>query len=432
MKKLFVLAVASLIATSASAAEMKWNGSAGWRYNQNKHDDGLNSVVSGTTGAGGKGTSIQTDKSHAMRANLGVTGGWENIEWGMGMRTTGARNTDYVNVTSAGDQVFGLEQAWFRYLKDFNSVNMSLTIGRQKNVFAYDMGAQSLFDNDVRFDGFGWNFKFGMFGLNLGQYVTGAKNQGGQASSAYTKTEATEAVASTHSKFNSLIGFQPTMNWKFADEIEAMFAVGYFAWSDEANTNATGGGRNSSALNGAGTTVPALANANFNIHNPRQWQFLTSWTLPYSLAFTGELIMNAKSKALYSSATLPAYTTGNAPVGVSKTAYALGLTYGKLRKAHDFMASYTFARKGIASVIGAYSNDLFAPDQKGHILTVGYNLADNFTLGAAAYLMKEVEKKNVTGAVGAVTGAAGTAYAGANASQAQSNRYWELTAGVSF
>jgi hypothetical protein len=221
-----------------------------------------------------------------------------------------------------------------------------------------------------------------------------------------------------------MMGIQPTMNWKFADEIEAMFAVGYYKWSDDSNTNATGGGRNSNTLNGAGNSVPALANGTFNIHNPSQWQLLTSWTLPYNLAFTGELVMNSKDKANYDIGTIGAGYSLIAPKSaVGRTAYALGLTYGKLRKAHDFMASYTFARKGIASVIGSYSNDLFAPDNKGHIITVGYNLADNFTLGAAAYLLKEIEMKVPT---------TGVAYAGVNANQAQKARYLELTAGVSF
>ncbi|MGE3260818.1 MAG: hypothetical protein AB7K68_03465 [Bacteriovoracia bacterium] len=421
MRNLFVLAVASLIATSASAAEMKWNGSAGWRFSHTKYDDSLGSKVAAGTTAG-KDTSTITRKAYDVRANLGVTGGWEQVEWGMGLRTTNARNDDYIGVQNATDRTFGLEQAWFRYLKDFGSVNAALTIGRQKNVFAYDMGAQSLFDNDVRFDGFGWNFKFGMFGLNAAQYITGAKDRATiNSSSAYIKTEATEAVANTRSHFNTMMGVQPTMNWKFADEIEAMFAVGYYFWNDATNNNLSGGGNTNTALN---TGTPAVqAPAAFNIHNPRQWQFLTSWTLPYNLAFTGELIMNAKNKANYDVGTVTGYGAALAKTGVSKTAYALGLTYGKLRKAHDFSASYTFARKGIASVIGAYSNETFLPDNKGHIITVGYNIADNFTLGAAAMLMKEIEKKVTT---------TGAAYAGANSAQAQKTRYLELTAGVSF
>lgn len=423
MKKLFVLAVASLIATSASAAEMKWNGSAGWRFTHTKYDDSLSSNATVAT-VGAKDASTQKRKSYDLRANLGATGGWEQVEWGMGLRTTAARNDDYVQVQNAADRTIGLEQAWFRYLKDFGSMNVAVTLGRQKNVFAYDMGAQSLFDNDVRFDGFGWNFKFGMFGLNAAQYITGAKNQGGNGSSAYTKTEATEAVATSKSRFNTMMGLQPTMNWKFADEIEAMFAVGYYWWADESNTNTTGGGYNSNTLNGAANSKAAIAPGTFNIHNPRQWQFLTSWTLPYNLAFTGELIMNKKSKAIYNQGTLgAAYAGQRTQPNVGKTAYALGLTYGKLRKAHDFMASYTYAKKGIASVIGAYANETFHPDNKGHIITVGYNIADNFTLGAAAYLMKEVEKLSTT---------TGVAYTGNNAGQQQKTRYLELTAGVSF
>jgi len=58
-------------------------------------------------------------------------------------------------------------------MRDFGSVDFNLTVGRQMNVFAYDKKSENFFDNDVRLDGFGWQFKFGMFGLNLGQYVLG-------------------------------------------------------------------------------------------------------------------------------------------------------------------------------------------------------------------------------------------------------------------
>ncbi|MGZ3740519.1 MAG: hypothetical protein ACXVB9_14155, partial [Bdellovibrionota bacterium] len=425
---------------------MKWNGSAGWRYNQNKHDDGLNSVVSGTTGAGGKGTSIQTDKSHAMRANLGVTGGWENIEWGMGMRTTGARNTDYVNVTSAGDQVFGLEQAWFRYLKDFNSVNMSLTIGRQKNVFAYDMGAQSLFDNDVRFDGFGWNFKFGMFGFNAAQYVLGsvthAATNGAIAgqptsstanASSFSVTDSSESSATGTKHFQMLYAFQPHMNWKFSDEIEAMFSVAYYRWVYEGAANQTGGGVGAQN-NGAGNTIPPIASSAFKMDNRSQWDFLANVTLPYNLAFTGDLVKS--NAAAYDNQSISGYN--GLSTTVSSTAWTLGLTYGKLRKAQDFTIGYAYGTKGIGSVINTFTNDKFLADNKGHTVVVGYSMADNFNLGFKWMNLQEKERVSTQGT--ATTGAlAGNAYsnsaagvAGVNANQKMKTNYWELTAGVAF
>ena len=43
MKNVIVLAVAALFATNAVAAEMKWNGSAGWRYENTSNNDSLDS-----------------------------------------------------------------------------------------------------------------------------------------------------------------------------------------------------------------------------------------------------------------------------------------------------------------------------------------------------------------------------------------------------
>src|ERR1035437_7531151 len=110
MKNLIVLAVATLFATNALAAEMKWNGSAGWRYSQQSLNDSLGSLNSVAVG---KDVSTTKTKQHQMRANLGVMGGWEHVEYGFGLRTTNAANDDYTVVGANADRVFGLEQAWF-------------------------------------------------------------------------------------------------------------------------------------------------------------------------------------------------------------------------------------------------------------------------------------------------------------------------------
>lgn len=415
MKKLIVLAVASLFATSAFAGEMKWWGNAGWRYNYTKHDDNLNSKD-----PAGKDVSEQITKTHAARANLGVTGGWENVEWGAAIRTGGAGsiNTDYVNLQNGGDQGIGLSQAWFRYVRDFGSLDMALTIGRQANTFAYDTWSQQFFDNDVNFDGFGWQFKFGMFGFNAGQYLLGAKDRGGNGATTYTKTESTDAVAATNSKFNYLFGFQPHMTWKFTDSIETFFAVGYYLWSTDAYSNATNGGYNSAGLNAG--TIPAVAPSTFTIHNPRQWQFLNTWSLPYKLSVNAELVINKGVD--YNANTVAGYA-GAVDADVSDSAFALGVKYGAVKKAHDWDIGYIYGSKGVNSVIGAFSNDLVPVDNKGHTIFADYAVADNFNVGFKWFSMKEKEKIDPT---------TGVAFAGNNANQELRTKYWEITTGVMF
>ena len=82
MKNVIVLAVAALFATNAVAAEMKWNGSAGWRYENTSNNDSLDSKFSATND---KDVSTTKTRSHKMRANLGVMGGWEHVEYGFGI-----------------------------------------------------------------------------------------------------------------------------------------------------------------------------------------------------------------------------------------------------------------------------------------------------------------------------------------------------------
>jgi hypothetical protein len=419
MKKLIVLAVAGLFATSANA-EVKWSGSAGWRYEQTKQDDNLNSVD-----ANGRGMSAQKTKAHGVRANLGATGGWQNVEWGVGVRTQAAAavaNNDYTTVrANAGDVGIGFEQAWFRYLRDFGSMDMSVTIGRQLNVLAYDGVSQNLFDNDVRFDGFGWQFRFGMFGLNAAQYILGARNDGAEGRSTHSSTESSQAAPGTTSRMNYLLAFQPHMTWKFRDDIETMFAVGYYLWNDSSNANATNGGVNAGGWN-TGSVAPVAAST-LNIHNPRQWHFLNTWSLPYNLSFNAEFVLNKETAFNLANVGNGTVYTGTVFPAASKSAWAATLTYGSLQKARDFTVAYGYGNKGLGSVINAFSYEKFAADNKGHSFNLGYALADNFHVGAKALFLKEKERLNPL---------TGLAYAGANANQELKTSYWELTAGVMF
>lgn len=453
MKNLFVMAVATMFATNAFAAEMKWNGSAGWRYSQSSTDDGLSSLDNNTPA---QGVSKDKARSHELRANLGATGGWEHVEYGFGLRTqnktAAAANNDYTPVGNNLDPGIGLDQAWMRYVRDFGSLDLGVTVGRQKNALIYDQQWETLFSNNVRWDGFGWNFKFGMFGLNAAQYILGSAQHsapaGGtlttaaQNTSTYKYTDSSQNVASTKNNFQVLYAFQPHMNWKFSDEIEAMFAVSYYRWVYEGSTNAIGGaGVTQFNANSTGT-VPVLPYGTYRMDGNSQWDFLLNLSLPMNFAFTGDFVK--ANKASYNNMTV-ATTVGNnsvayngSAVDVGSSAWTLGLTYGKLRKAQDFTIGYAYGTKGIGSVIDGYTNDKFAADTKGHTVVVGYSMADNFNLGFRWMSLKEKEKISTSGT--ATTGGnAGSAYgpdatgaAGKNANQGLSTSYWELTAGVAF
>lgn len=403
MKHVICLAVASLLATSANAAEMKWSGSAGYRYEQTSFD----------TGATGN-TAVTRNKAHGYRANLGVSGGWENVEWGVGVRTSNGTiaNDDHVFAAGASNFGIGFEQAWFRYVREFGSLDFSVTAGRQKNVFAYDSVSQNLFDNDVRFDGLGWQFKFGMFNLNVAQYTLGSQAGANAAGSSNVTSNDANAALPTDQGLTYLFGIQPTMNWKFSDDIEAMFGVGYYYWKDNTNLNALGGSALPATLAGTAVgTTPGLGA--YRIGNPRQWQFTTAWTLPYSLSFNGEFVMNKQSN--FNNQTGGVTLSGTPEV--SRTAWSAGLTYGSLKKAHDFSVGYAYGSKGIGAVVNRYTHEKFQADNKGHTIRAAYALADNFHVGARAILTKEIEQVGPTGA--------------AKPNQAKNN-YWELTGGVMF
>lgn len=424
MKNVLVLAVAALAANTANAAEMKWNGSAGWRYEQSSLDNSL-----------GGTSAVARSKANNVRANIGVTGGWENVEWGTGIRTVArtansgllggngaAANDDHSSLQNATDLGVGFEQAWFRYVRDLGGVDMAATVGRQKNVFIYDNVAQSLFDNDVRFDGLSESFKFGMFGLNLGQYVLGGKQGNGTlaGSSNTTNTDATDGTGNQQN-FRYLFGFQPHMSWKFSDDIEAMFAVGYYIWNDQGAVNSLTGAPAAAVAgfpnNPFGTT------AGYRLQNSRQWQFTTAVSLPYNLSFNGEFVMNKKQQFGNNNVVDgngAAVTTIASANDADRTAWSAGLTYGAIKKAHDFSVGYAYGSKGIASVANAYSYERFLAGQQGHTVSAAYAIADNFTIGAKALFLKEKSPTDPT-----------TGVAFANGREIKNN-YWQVTAGVMF
>lgn len=405
MKKLMVLAVASLFATSAVAGEMKWTGSTGARYTMLKQDDSLN-----TKNASGKDVSITKSRMWDIRANLGATGGWENVEWGVGARTTNSAVTDYATFNKNADVGFGIEQAWFRYLREFGSVDFNVTVGRQKTVFANDMHSENFWDNDVRWDGFGWQFNFGMFGLNMAQYIAGAVDNGAAtAASSYSYTDGSSAVPTTQSKFSVLYGFQPHMTWKFSDEIETFFAVGFFKHSGFQGYTNTAPNYSTNTGNSTGVV---------NMDNSRMWQFYNTWTLPYNLTFIGEYVINKEQRyGTVGGAGANAFLNAAA----DKSALALSLVYGKINKAHDWTLAYTYGSKGLGSVYNTTTKGQWQADNKGHLIKAAYALADNFNVGVNAFFLKEKAHKGSTGQAFTT-----------NANEDNKETRYEVVAGVSF
>jgi hypothetical protein len=439
MKNLLVMAVAALFATSASAAEMKWNGGADWRYSSASVNDQLNSLNNTTANQ-----DISTTKylAHEIRANLDVTGGWEHVEYGVGFRTQSSANNEFSTVKAGGSIGLNFDQAWFRYTRDFGGLDFALTVGRQMNANVYDKQWETLFSNYDRWDGFGWNFKSGMFGLNAAQYILGAQVNNAPAgtnnASSQTYTAASQATATSSQNFSVLYSVNPYMNFKFADEIELLFSVAWYKWTlnGTAAENQIGGGMTGITMgnaSGNGGTVPELANGNFLMSNGSQWDFLANLSLPYSLAFTGDFVM--ANKAYYNN--LSVVTSGgasdyngsvNGQTQVSSTAWTLGLTYGKLRKAQDFTIGYAYTTKGIGSVLDTFTNDKFAADNKGHTIVAGYNIADNLHINFRWLMLQEKQRIAATGA--AATD--GLAYGGVNANQQNKTSYWEISGGAAF
>jgi len=451
MKKLLVLAVACFVASPAFAADLKWYGETGARYSQGKFDDSL-----AAKDANGLDVSMQTTKAHAIRARLGVTGGHDHVDYGFGVKTTtaGVVNTSYVNYNQNQDLGIGIDLAYFHYSNDFGFGDLGVTVGRGNNVFAYDENGQFLFDNDVSWDGFGWKWKMGNIGFNAAQYILGG-NSGLSTSAANGSSRIVKTAASdnggtpasgvsqeNHTNFETMLGFQPTFSFRFTDDIESMFAVGYYVWNGTtAPANATG--NYSNALHGNQTQVAAgkvgsntiLDDTQFMpMANARIWQLLVDTSLPMGFNASFEYLRNKKNYYDEYNNSLNQATSKS--IEAKRTAWSATLGYGKIAKAHDWKVSYSYGNRGLASSYNYYANDLFAADQKGHTITGSYALTDSLSLGAKYMTLKEISNLDRNGnapgtTAGLVGGFTGTTNA-ASVGRSHKWKYWELTAGVAF
>ncbi|MGZ3693575.1 MAG: hypothetical protein ACXWQO_05255 [Bdellovibrionota bacterium] len=413
MQKIFAALLFLSLTAPYAHAEMKWTGSAGVRYLNRKLDDGL-----GATGTTGADASKATNKRYEMRGNLGVSDTSEHLDWNIGLRTQANPASEWLSVQNSANQAFGLELANLRYhTKEWLESDWAIVAGRQKAAFLYDAVGQGFLDRDNRWDGFGWNFKHGAFGFNAAQYVLGATSQGTAAqSSAFTSTEATQSVSDTRSHFGVLYSFQPTFEFQVNEDIKALFAVGYHNWSGTGGSSTSnwytnpihGGVANSSAGVAVGNVNPVI------MDNARQWQLYTDWTLPYSLRFVGEYIRN--KNVVYGTSVTP--TT----VKAKRDMYSLSLVYGVAKKAHDWTVMYTYASKGVASVINTFTNGDAPVDNTAHMFEGKYLIADGFSVGGKLQYHKEIAK----------VGGDGVALTAPNANRLQKQRRIELYTGISF
>lgn len=401
MKKYLVLATLFLITTSAHAANISWNGSTHLRYSRASLDDNLN-----LSDNRGNSQSQLTNSAWGIRGEIGATGGWDNIEWGTSLATSGsstAPNEAYQNFDSAnsaggnvnGDLNVRVNRLWFRYGNDWGFGDIGVTIGRQSAAFAVGEG-QLFIDKDVDLDGFGWTWRWGSFGLNAGQYILGGINRGTTGVSNITRSDATE-IAGSQSTFSVLYAFQPTFKWRFTDEIEAMFAVGYYYWANTTGTAYQNPLLNFENSGFQSTTGQALfdlnSTATVSVENSKQWQFLANVTLPWMLHARGEVIINKDH--FYGTPGTVAQASNTIKLG--KTAWEAAISYGELKKAQDFMVSYSYSSKGLGAVLTALTNNEYEAGLKGHTISAGYAIANNLHLSGELYILEEINNKNNQG-----------------------------------
>lgn len=386
MRKIVVVALLMAMAPVAMA-EVTWNGGVGVRHLIVKQDDGLDAKNNTFEN---KDISKSTNKRWEFRGSLGMLAKFENVDAGIDLRTNNSQTSEWLRANNAGDLAITLGQAFGRLkLKPFES-DLAVTMGRAKTVLLYDNMAQMLFDNDTRWDGFGWSWKMDMFGFNATQYVLGATSQGGAspAASTYTYTESSQETGDTKSHFGVLYAFQPHVTFKLTEEITSTFAVSHLIWSNTGAT-ATSGWYSNNVHGGTANSTAGTAVGNTNavsLDNSRQWHFLSDTALPFKLRFVAEYVLNKKVMYGLRNQTATGVTTAKE---TDHDALALSLGWGKPKKAGEFGLAYSYSNKGIGSVIGTFTNGDVLPDNQSHMFEGRYMVADSFSLGAKAQWHKE-------------------------------------------
>jgi hypothetical protein len=394
------------LGVSQAYADWEWSGSAGTRYVLLESNDGLE-----TKNADGKDSSLTTTETLNVRAALLASFKGEEWDSAVGLRTYSNQRSEWLTVNGNADRAINLEQAFLRYKNDLLGGKFNASLGRQLPVFLFDSTAQGLFDKDVRWDGLGWAWENDQFGLNLAQYVLGARNSGTVGESFFSRTDASAAVADTQSSFGWLAAFQPHYTLKLSDEISGKFAIGYFAWIGTGGSSTSG--YYSNAIHGgvagaAGNVNPVL------LDNSRQWQIFTDWKFPMKLRFMGEYVQNKKIN----------YGTRTAPTNraADRDMLSLTLAYGSAKKTGDWSVAYSYVDRGIASVIGTYSFGNFSPDNISHQADFKFAIADGFVFNAKGEWAKEKGR----------VGGDGLALASPNQKRLQKQARYEFVTSVAF
>lgn len=376
MRAILLALSAILFYSPAALAEVTWSGGVGIRHMVRHLDDGLQtrSFVNNTD------MSVTTNKRWEYRGALSLLSKTESVDFGLDLRTVSGVTSEWVTSTLASSGLgIGVAQAFGRLRGEVLGGKGAVTLGRQRTVILYDNMAQMLFDNDVRFDGLGWAWKYDFFGINISQYVLGATEQGtGASASTYTYTAYSQENASTRSHFGVLYQFQPFVEFKLGEEIKSLFAVGYHNWSGTGAKFNTGWYNNAVHGGTAGTVgnIDALP-----MDNAQQWQFFSDTSLPWNLRFVAEYIFNKRVN--YGLRIAPTTTKADGD------ALALSLAWGKPKKAGEFGLSYSFSDKGLGSVISTFTNGDIAADNQSHFFEGKYMLTDGFQLASKAQFHKE-------------------------------------------
>lgn len=368
---------------SSAFADVTWNAGAGYRNVMQRSDDGLKSKD-----ANGQDFSATNRNRWEYRASIGPSGTSESLDWGIEVRMQpgGSVNTEWVTSFNNTDALPGVGTAWARPHGALWGGTWAVTIGRQRNAILYDNVAQALYGNPVRWDGFGWNFNSGNFGLNLAQYVFGATNKGMTGNSSDSFTDSSQSVANTQSHFAILYAFQPYVKIHFSDDILSTLAFGYYDWSG-AGGNDANGFFNNPVHGGTPGTVGNVTPVSMD--NARQWHVLSDTTLPYNFRFVGEVIRN--KAVVYGSRVMAASPLTYA----DRTAFALSLVLGKSKKAGDLSFQYSYSNKGIGAVFSTLTNEDVPADNISHMFEMRYLPADALTI--AAKLQYHREKANLAG-----------------------------------
>lgn len=398
MKNAKILSLALFLLTfpALAHAAFSWNGGIVSRYRMFNYNDGLNSQD-----AAGKDRSKQRFRAWDYRANVLTKNNWDNWEAGFGIHTNNAIVNDFVTFNNNADSAVRIEYAYGKYTYKAEDFELAVTGGRQGTPVFFDKNSQHLYDTDIRWDGLSWHAKYKNFGLIAAQFIYGALNQGVLGASTYSRTDATDSVATTQSGMSYHFAFQPYAKFKLSDEIETMLAAGYYTWNNTNGsfTNRIHGGYNSTTLNASAET------GTVTVDNPKLWHIYNTWTLPKGFRANAELVFN---KAVY-------YTNTN--IKPSTSSYCIGAGYGALKKAGDWSFDYFYEDKGLGSMPGKFTNGGITPDNKGHLFYAKYSPAQNMTLGIVSYFLKEKEKKTA---------------AGVASNQEQKQTQWYFTAGINF